>query len=328
MKRRSLREVCAVTSIEAEDAVVALLEELSGRPAAVYTDEETKITTVSIYCEKASEWNAGKRAVLASGLRKIQASGLNIGAGKILAKRVAREDWAESWKRHFKPIEIGTRLLIKPGWIKRRPRKGQAVVVLDPGLSFGTGNHPTTAFCLRELAARRKTGRAQSFWDIGTGSGILAIAAAKLGYAPVRAIDFDPEAVRVARENAMRNGVARKLRIARGDITILPSRRREKYDFICANLVSTLLLAVRERIVARLRPGGTLVLAGILKGEFAQIQKAYEQAGLKLLRTRAQGEWRSGAFCSKMERDCASEASRSRVGKRPPLGNADIGLTI
>src|SRR5258708_18479374 len=119
MNQRALRQVSVVTCGEAEDAVATLLEELSGRPAAVYTDEETKINTVSIYCEKPSEWNAGKRAALASGLKKIRASGLNIGAGRILAKRVAREDWAESWKRHFKPIEIGTRLLIKPGWIKR-----------------------------------------------------------------------------------------------------------------------------------------------------------------------------------------------------------------
>lgn len=327
MNRRPLRQVSVITSVEAEDAVVALLEELSGRPAAVYTDEETKITTVSIYCEKPSEWNAGKRAELALGLKKIRASGLNIGTGRILAKRVAREDWAESWKRHFKPIEIRTRLLIKPGWIKRRPRKGQTTVVLDPGLSFGTGNHPTTAFCLRELA-RRKTGRAQSFWDIGTGSGILAIAAVKLGYAPVRAIDFDSEAVRVARENAARNAVAQQLRIARGDIRALPARSPEKYDFICANLVSTLLLDTRGRILNRLRPGGTLVLAGILKGEFGQIQEAYEQAGLKLLRSRTQGEWQSGAFSFKTERDCVSEASRSNVGKRQVHGNAHTDLTV
>jgi ribosomal protein L11 methyltransferase len=296
MSRRFLRQVSVITSHEAEDAVAALLEELSARPAAVYTDGETKITTVSVYCEKSSEWKAGKRAALVLGLKRIRASGLNIGRGRILVKRVAREDWAESWKRHFKPIEIGSTLLIKPGWIKRRPRRGLAVVVLDPGLSFGTGNHPTTEFCLRELAARRKTGRAQSFWDIGTGSGILAIAAVKLGYAPVRAIDFDPEAVRVARENADRNGVARQLRIARGDITTVPSRSSEKYDLICANLISTLLLDARKRIVNRLNPGGTLVLAGILKNEFAQIQKAYEQAGLKLVRSRARGEWQSGAF--------------------------------
>jgi ribosomal protein L11 methyltransferase len=187
-------------------------------------------------------------------------------------------------------------LLIKPGWIKRVPRKNQVVVVLDPGLSFGTGNHPTTAFCLRELATRRKSGTTQSFWDIGTGSGILAISAVKLGYAPVRAVDFDPDAVRVARENAQKNGVLKKLSLARQDITQLPASGRESYDFICANLISNLLVAERRKIVSRLRAGGRLVLAGILKEEFAQVQRAYEELGLKLASSRIEGEWRSGAF--------------------------------
>ncbi len=209
---------------------------------------------------------------------------------------MTREDWSESWKRHFKPIEIGSRLLIKPSWIKRRPRKNQAVVVLDPGLSFGTGNHPTTAFCLRELAAHRQPGIAQSFWDLGTGSGILAIAAAKLGYAPVRAVDFDPEAVRVARENARQNQVLRQIQIAREDVTQIRLTSREKFDFICANLISNLLLAEKRRIVNRLQTGGRLVLAGILQKEFPQVQRAYEKAGLKLAGSQIEGEWRSGAF--------------------------------
>jgi ribosomal protein L11 methyltransferase len=296
MKREPLWEVSIVTSLEAEDATVELAGHIFNRPAAVYTNEETKITVVSVYCQKRAEWAPEKLAALREGLALIKSSGLNIGTGKIAARRVAREDWSESWKRHFKPIEIGSRLLIKPGWIKRAPRKNQAVVVLDPGLSFGTGNHPTTAFCLRELASGRRDGTAQSFWDIGTGSGILAIAAVKLGYAPVQAVDFDPEAVRVAQENAQKNGVMEKLRLARQDITKLPASDRTQYDFICANLISNLLVAERQRIVSRLRTGGRLVLAGILKEEFAGLQGVYEKMGMKLAKSRIQGEWQSGAF--------------------------------
>ena len=108
---------------------------------------------------------------------------MKIGAGKIEIAKVKREDWAESWKRHFHPIEIGKTLLVKPSWSKKRPAKNQAVVILDPGLSFGTGQHPTTSFCLHQIARGRKNGTPRpSFLDIGTGSGILAIAAAKLGY--------------------------------------------------------------------------------------------------------------------------------------------------
>jgi ribosomal protein L11 methyltransferase len=197
------------------------------------------------------------------------------------------------------PIEIGTALLIKPSWNRRKPRKGQGMVVLDPGLSFGTGQHATTGFCLRQLVAKSNhetRNSKQSFLDIGTGSGILAIAAAKLGYSPVYAFDFDPESVRVARANARKNGVLGKIQITRQDLTRIPQRSIKKYDIVCANLISNLLIAERERIISRLKPDGTLVLAGILKTEFSLVNSAYEQAGLKLIASRAEKEWRSGAF--------------------------------
>ena len=296
IKQAALWQIGVVTSLEAEAAVMELLGRVFNLPTAAYTNEETKVTTISVYCPKRAEWTPGRRTALTTGLKIINASGLNAGAGKILARRVAREDWSESWKRHFKPIEIGSRLLIKPSWIKRRPRKNQVVVVLDPGLSFGTGNHPTTAFCLHELAASRQPGESQSFWDVGTGSGILAIAATKLGYTPVRAMDFDPESVRVARENARQNGVLKQFHLSRQDITKLPLNSAKKYDFICANLISNLLVAEKQKIVNRLQAGGRLVLAGILKVEFLPVQRAYEEMGLKLARSRVEKEWRSGAF--------------------------------
>jgi len=167
-------------------------------------------------------------------------------------------------------------------------------VVLDPGLSFGTGQHPTTSFCLKEVARCVKKGTPGSFLDIGTGSGILAIAAAKLNYQPVHAFDFDAEAVRIARENAKNNHV--KIGLSRGDVTRPPRRPGRRYDLVCANLISTLLVAERERIIARLNQGGTLVLAGILKTEFHTVQAAYEAAGLVLGRSEARKEWQSGAF--------------------------------
>jgi ribosomal protein L11 methyltransferase len=296
VKNKSIWQVSVETSLEAEEAVVELLGRVFDRPASAYTNEKTKVTVASVYCLERGEWTPGKRAALAAGLELMRTSGLEIGAGRIGMRKVPREDWSESWKRHFKPIEISARLLIKPGWIKRKPRQGQAVVVLDPGLSFGTGNHPTTAFCLRELAARRREGTAQSFWDVGTGSGILAIAAVKLGYAPVRAMDFDPEAVRVARENARRNRVLERMELRRQDITKVPAGSARKHDFICANLISNLLIAEKARIAGRLKRGGTLVVAGILREEFAPVQRAYEAEGLRLARGRVEGEWKSGAF--------------------------------
>lgn len=227
-------------------------------------------------------------------LSAMRAAGLDAGSGRIAIRRVRRENWAESWKRHFKPLEISPRLLVLPSWSQRRPRRGQAVVILDPGLSFGTGHHPTTAFCLEQIAAGRDESRPQSLLDVGCGSGILSIAAVKLGYDPVRAFDFDPDAVRVARENAAANQV--ELDISQQDLTRLPARGADKFDVVCANLIYDLLLQERRRILNRLAPDGTLVLAGILKTQFAQVRDAYTAAGLCLAASRAAGEWRSGAF--------------------------------
>lgn len=193
-------------------------------------------------------------------------------------------------------MEIGGALLIKPSWSKKRPRKSQAVVVLDPGLSFGTGQHATTSFCLAEIVRCRRPNTRQSMLDIGTGSGILAIAAAKLGYRPVHAFDFDPEAVRVAKANARVNGLENQLRITRGDVTKLSGRVSKQYDLVCANLISNLLIAERLQIVNRLAPGGTLVLAGILAAEFSEVQTAFENSGLRLIESRLEKEWRSGSF--------------------------------
>jgi ribosomal protein L11 methyltransferase len=222
---------------------------------------------------------------------------LKIGAGQIEISKVKREDWAESWKRHFHPMEIGKALLVKPSWSKKRPRKHQAVVILDPGLSFGTGQHPTTLFCLNEIVRCLKSGTKQTFLDIGTGSGILAIAATKLGYQSVHAFDFDPEAVRVARENARKNRVDTKLKLTRGDITKLPLKPAKQYDVVCANLISNLLMAEKRRIVNRLKPDGTLVLAGILAVEFAEVERAFASLKLKLVASRVENEWCSGSFC-------------------------------
>jgi ribosomal protein L11 methyltransferase len=230
-------------------------------------------------------------------LRRIKNCGLETGSGKITISKVRREDWAESWKRHFKPIEIGGKLLVKPGWSKRRPLKNQAVVVLDPGLCFGTGQHPTTLFCLGEIVKRRTGGRPQSFLDLGAGSGILAIAAAKLGCRPVHALDSDPSAVRSARANARRNGVLSRIKVTQGDVAKLPLSAPRQYDLICANLISDLLIHERKRIVKQLRRGGTLVLAGILRPEFSRVQTAFEKSGLKLASAKSEKAWRSGSFC-------------------------------
>lgn len=283
------------TTLEAEDAVGEMLGKLIRADVSAYFDLEAQTSCVSIYSQKPLPPSV--KAEIAAGLKQIKSFGLQIGSGKITMAKVKREDWAESWKRHFHPQEIGSALLIKPSWSKKRPRKNQAVVILDPGLSFGTGQHPTTSFCLQEIVRCRKSTTKPSFLDIGTGSGILAIAAAKLGYAPVQAFDFDPESVRVARENTLKNKVDKKFKPMRSDVTKLPLDSARQYDVVCANLISNLLIAERQRITNRLKRDGTLVLAGILAVEFGEVERAFTDMGLKLVASRVENEWRSGSFC-------------------------------
>ncbi len=296
MTRGPLRKISIITLPEAEDAIGDLLQELFLEPAVAYTDVETRRTEVSVYLPKAAPWSVLTRERLRNRLQYLQRCGLKIGPGKITSTSLRVEDWANSWKRHFRPIAVGSTLLIKPSWSRRQPRGGQAVVVLDPGLSFGTGQHPTTLFCLQQLAACRRPGQRQSLLDLGSGSGILAIAAAQLGYLPIDALDFDLDAVRIARDNAVRNRLANKIRFRHQDLGKLPLNSRHKYSVICANLIASLLVAERKRILRRLAPDGILIVAGILRRQFSEVRRAYETDGLKLQQSQTEQEWRSASF--------------------------------
>jgi len=292
---KKLWQVCITTTAEAEEAAIEALANEFGAVASCYTDSETHIAQVSVYLEAKPANSAAALKTLRARLNAAKLGGLAIGLGKVEFREIKRENWAESWKRHFKPLAIGNSLLLKPSWSPRKPKPGQRVIVLDPGLSFGTGHHATTSFCLSEVVRFCKHGGG-SFIDIGTGSGILAIAAAKLGAKPIEAFDFDPEAVRVAKENARRNRVERKLKLAQQDVTKIPRKGPRRFDLVCANLISNLLVAERERIISRVAPTGTLVLAGILQTEFDSVRKSFEARGLQLVRQRDEKEWSSGAF--------------------------------
>ncbi len=294
MNNDLLWKLSVETSRQAEEALTEQLCRIFREPVCSYTDAKTGATTVSVYLQQPPAKT--KKAELETAIRQIRDCELPIGLARISLARIPRLNWAEAWKHHFKPIEVGSRLLVRPSWSRKRTRPGQAVVVIDPGLSFGTGQHPTTAFCMRQLVAHRKAQQAQSFLDIGTGSGILAICAAKLGYAPVEAWDTDPESIRVAGANLRRNHVRARVRLCQKDLARVSGHRREQYSVICANLISNLLLQRHRQILACLEPEGVLVLAGILRAEFPRVRMAYEAAGLRLIASRLEGEWRSGSF--------------------------------
>jgi ribosomal protein L11 methyltransferase len=284
-------QVSITTSTAREEPAVRLLEQTFLIPAAVWQDMRTGKLTVTSYPSSLRATPRQARAALGRALRQWLP-----GRSRLRLRRLPRENWAESWKRHFKAMEIGGALLIKPGWSRRRARPGQRVVRLDPGLSFGTGHHATTSFCLEQLAACRRPGSRQSFLDIGSGSGILAIAAAKLGYSPIRAFDFDPEAIRVSRANARANRVQDRVRPRRLDLTRLPARSGRRWDVICANLTADLLAGQAGTIRARLKPGGQLIVAGVLRTEFCQIRDKFVTFGLTLVQHGVKEEWHSGRF--------------------------------
>ena len=319
MTRSLLWSLSVTTAPEAEEAVTEWLATTFGEQPTSYTEFERGQTVVTVFLKKRPAWSPARQLALKNYLRELKHFGLNTGSVRITLARLPRRNWAESWKHHFHPITIrsgrcsrsrlryGERtkresssnrlgLLIKPTWSQRTAARNQATVVLNPGLSFGTGKHPTTRFCLEQIVSWRRPGVAQSFLDVGTGSGILAIAAAKLGYSPVEALDSDPEAIRFARANLGLNRLSSQVQLSQKDVSRLPRHSRQRYSVVCANLIADLLIEESERIVARVETNGLLIVAGILVSEFAQVRQVYSKWGLRLLTGCTNGEWRSAGF--------------------------------
>jgi ribosomal protein L11 methyltransferase len=199
---------------------------------------------------------------------------------------VPDEDWGEGWKKHFAPLDVG-RVRIRPSWIDAPPPPGAVEVVLDPGMAFGTGNHPTTSLCLAALSDLLALRPGASLLDVGTGSGILAIAARRLGAGRVAGNDEDPQAVAVALENARRNGVALELSGSPLDGVA------GTFDLVVANILANTLVHLAPAIAAKLAPGGVVLLSGILAPQAAEVRGAYRAQGLLDLPSsdRREGEW-------------------------------------
>lgn len=212
---------------------------------------------------------------------------------------VAPEDWTEAWKRFFHTTRVSKRIIVHPSWEPIDAQPGDIVVDIDPGMSFGTGLHPTTRACLHyldALSADAPQHACQAVVDLGCGSGILAIAAAKLGYAAVTALDHDPQAVRVSRENLALNRLpADRVTVAAADVLldVLPTG-----DLVVANILASVLIEAAPRIAATVRqsPHAALVLSGILDTQFEDVQRAYGDVGFRLRDSLLDGDWRTGCF--------------------------------
>jgi len=212
---------------------------------------------------------------------------------------IADQNWMEAWKQHYRPIPIGKRLLILPAWMES-PEPERIPIKIDPGMAFGTGTHPTTQLCLELMESNEAIHSAQVI-DVGCGSGILSIAALKLGAAAALGVDIDPEALRNSRENAETNGIGEELVLGVGSVReILAGEFQwQSAELVLANILAPVIIRLFEAGLAELvDPGGVIILSGILKEQGQGVVEAGGAKGLTLSETRQMGDW----IALKMER--------------------------
>ena len=201
---------------------------------------------------------------------------------------VRMEDWAENWKQNFSNLKIGSRLIIRPSWEVYQPQPGEVVIEIDPGMAFGTGTHGTTLLCLEMIAELLEPpGAPQSFLDVGTGSGILALGAAALGCPQILANDIDAEACRIARENVAINRFTESIQISEHPLEKLEGT----FDLVVANILAEENVRLKLELLQHLRPNGWLVLSGILREKESLVREGFADLPLESFPTRYQDDW-------------------------------------
>ena len=294
-------ELAVEADIEAVEAVSEILGRFapggsSVEPAFELVDEglgarvDTRRPAIVRAYVLADDPAAAKRAVAdaETALGHLQAFALRP-IGELRTRIVAEVDWADAWKAYFPVMRVGRRIVIRPTWRQHRARPGDVVLALDPGMAFGTGLHPTTRLCLAALEAAADRGELAGarVLDVGCGSGILAIAAAKLGAQSVLGVDTDPIAIEATLDNARRNRLGRVIRARAGS---LPSGE-PPHDVVLANLIASVLIALAGPLRDDLRPGGLMLASGIFVDREAEVAAAFGAVGLDVEDRTAEGEW-------------------------------------
>jgi ribosomal protein L11 methyltransferase len=228
-------------------------------------------------------------------LSKLPEYGLNPGKGDLSLASIQEEEWAEAWKQYFKPTHITERLVIKPTWETYEAKPHETIIELDPGMAFGTGTHATTALCMRTLEGVIQPG--DNAIDVGTGSGILAVTAVKLGAAHVLALDLDPVAVSSAKENARLNGLEEHITVELSDLLgalhhgsantgiVLPAQ------VVVANILAEIIMTFVDDVYQALQPGGMYVASGIITSKENDVREALEQAGFTMVSREEENGW-------------------------------------
>ena len=219
--------------------------------------------------------------------------GMKLGKLEIRTEGFENEDWAESWKKSYKPFRLGEHIVIRPGWTQYDPQPGDRVIEIDPGLAFGTGSHATTQLCRQALEKTVRPG--DRVLDLGCGSGILSIAALKLGAESAQAVDIDEKCLNVAYENAALNGIGRDRYTVRvGDVLSDEALRAELgggYDIVVANIVADVILGLAPMVRQFLKPGGQFLCSGIIDDRAVEVADGLRRCGWAILETREESGW-------------------------------------
>lgn len=221
--------------------------------------------------------------------------GINVGEAIVELSQVDEEDWANEWKNYYKPTKIGEKIVVKPTWEEYEAADTDLIIELDPGMAFGTGTHETTSMCIREL---EKYVRPESkVFDIGCGSGILAIAAAKLGAKNVLAVDLDEVAVKVSKENIELNKVEGSVNALHGNLMEVVN---DKADIVVANIIADIIKILAKDIKQFMKDEAVFISSGIIHAKVDEVKEALTQNGLEIVHVESLGEW--NAIVSKISK--------------------------
>ena len=220
--------------------------------------------------------------------------GLDIGEGSVSLSDVKESDWANEWKKYYKPTKVGKKIVVKPSWEEYEKQEGDLIIELDPGMAFGTGTHETTSMCIREL--ENYVDETKTVFDIGCGSGILAIAAAQLGAKEVVAGDLDEVAVKVSKENCEINNVSDKVVVKHGSLFEVVD---SKADVIVANIIADIIKILAKDVSKFLKDDGVFISSGIILAKIDEVCQALEENGFEIVKVERLGEW--SAIVSKLK---------------------------